>query len=155
MAAGLTIQRFFAKIAVTPAPEGITSGPCWIWTATKNRKGYGMFRANRYGSAHRYAYRTLIGPIPLGLHIDHLCRNRDCVNPMHMEPVTNAENQRRGKVNQYKSLEACKYGHEFDEANTYYLERKDRQGRITRKCRKCAAQREAKRREAKQKEQIN
>lgn len=67
-----------------------TSG-CWNWQAAKNQ-GYGTFRGQR---AHRWAYEKLVGPIPEGLTIDHLCRNRGCVNPSHMEPVTASENARR------------------------------------------------------------
>lgn len=73
--------------------------PCWIWTASKNWDGYGQFRwGGRQQLAHRVSYQILVGAIPPGLELDHLCRVRDCVNPAHLESVTSAENTRRGKV---------------------------------------------------------
>lgn len=71
-------------------------GACWEWIGARIAAGYGVFwngRLNTY--AHRFAYELLVGPIPAGLTIDHLCRNTSCVNPAHMEPVTRAENNRR------------------------------------------------------------
>lgn len=71
--------------------------PCWVWQRAKDSKGYG--RATIDGStklAHRIFYEKFVGPIPLGLSLDHLCRNPPCVNPSHLEPVTHAENCRRG-----------------------------------------------------------
>jgi len=75
------------------------SGECWLWTRSKNAEGYGVAHVRVDGqllrSAHRAAYTLEVGPIPEGLHIDHLCRTRDCVRPSHLEPVTPAENNRR------------------------------------------------------------
>jgi hypothetical protein len=72
-------------------------GPCWLFTGCTDTKGYGSFRhAGGNYRAHRFAYELLVGPIPEGLQIDHLCRVLVCVNPRHLEPVTNDENQRRG-----------------------------------------------------------
>ena len=82
--------RFWAKI------QRAESG-CWIWQGALVR-GYGSFQTGAAGGsvlAHRYAYELLVEPIPLGLTIDHLCRNTRCVNPSHLEPVTLAENIRR------------------------------------------------------------
>lgn len=70
---------------------------CWIWQRSLNRAGYGAWPRRRDSSlAHRRMYELHVGPIPEGLHLDHLCRVPSCVNPEHLEPVTNAENSRRG-----------------------------------------------------------
>ena len=83
-------DRFLAKIVASP-------NGCWIWQSGTNADGYGLFRVDgRMVRAHRFAYELLVGPIPEGLELDHLCRVRNCVNPAHMEPVTHAENMRRG-----------------------------------------------------------
>ena len=66
---------------------------CWEWNWSRSDTGYGRIHDKQ---AHRVIYEQMVGPIPPGLHLDHLCRNRGCVNPDHMEPVTNAENVRRG-----------------------------------------------------------
>lgn len=82
-------QRFWDKVRLEP------SG-CWLWTANTNR-GYGNFTvAGKTRKAHRISYQTFVGAIPDGLALDHLCRVRACVNPSHLEPVTWAENVRRG-----------------------------------------------------------
>jgi hypothetical protein len=74
------------------------SGDCWLWMGARTR-GYGRFEVDGKGMAvHRFAYELLIGPVPEGLQIDHLCRNRPCVNPAHLEPVTNRENTMRGQT---------------------------------------------------------
>lgn len=70
------------------------SGDCWLWTGRMMNNGYGRF-GHRGVAAHRAVYEALVGPIPPGREIDHLCRQRACVNPDHMEPVTPSENQRR------------------------------------------------------------
>ena len=82
------IERFWAK--VTP------DGSCWRWTAHRSASGYGMFgQDRRVFYAHRWSYEHFVGPIPEGLHIDHLCNNAWCVKPDHLEPVTQAENNQR------------------------------------------------------------
>jgi|SRR5450756_109757 len=94
---------------------------CWEWLGTKNPKGYGNIRRDDDGpiiSVHRLAYQSLVGPIPVGLEIDHLCFNRACVNPAHLEPVTRRENVLRGARNQNYGKPECIWGHPFDEANT-------------------------------------
>jgi hypothetical protein len=97
---------------------------CWLWTGGKTTKGYGCIRRadGREALAHRMAYELFVGPIPAGLIIDHLCRLPSCVNPSHLEPVTNAENLRRGDLSRNNGAALrthCKRGHPFDEANTY------------------------------------
>lgn len=81
-------------------PKVDKNGPngCWLWTGTKAR-GYGqMIIAGKTAKAYRVVYELVIGPVPEGLVLDHLCRNPPCVNPAHMEPVTQAENVRRGNL---------------------------------------------------------
>jgi hypothetical protein len=69
---------------------------CWLWTGQTDRRGYGRFRTAASNLAHRFGYEALVGPIPDGLVIDHLCRVTRCVNPHHLEPVTQRENVVRG-----------------------------------------------------------
>ena len=117
-------------------------GDCRTWARGVNGRGYGnMFVGGVTKSAHRVAYEALVGPIPEGLHIDHLCRNKLCINPLHLEPVTCAENNRRGlspeitrRINGDKTH--CKNGHEFTPSNTYLARLKD--GRTRRSCRICS-----------------
>lgn len=70
---------------------------CWLWLGSKSSYGYGIYVLNGKSiPAHRYAYERFNGPIPKGLQIDHLCRVKNCVNPTHLEVVTQLENIRRG-----------------------------------------------------------
>jgi hypothetical protein len=88
---------------------------CWLWTLCLDLGGYGT--TSHYGltwRAHRLSYEAHVGPIPDGMVIDHLCRIRHCVNPAHLEPVTSAENIRRGETGA-KPKDICKRGHLFSE----------------------------------------
>lgn len=104
---------------------------CWRWTGHIHPNGYGQFDS---GLAHRFSYEYFVGKIPDGLQIDHLCRNRWCVNPEHLEPVTYIENQLRSPVtilSSYPIKTHCKRGHKYDESNT----RVDKKGH--RHCNEC------------------
>ena len=102
-------------------PKVDRSGECWLWTARINYKGYGQFKVgNQQTFAHRFSYELLVGPIPEGLQIDHLCRVRNCVNPAHLEPVTPRENTRRGEGgSNMRAKTHCPQGHPYSEDNIY------------------------------------
>ena len=110
---------------------------CWIWRGSRHPGGYGQLgrltATGRTELAHRLVYTLLVGPIPDGLTLDHICRNRLCVNPDHLEVVTPGVNVLRGiglsAVNARKVR--CKRGHPFDSANTRV------NGRGERQCRAC------------------
>lgn len=111
--------RFWQR--VTQSTNG-----CWIWIGTRSTKGYGQFSptAIKRVAAHRWAYELLIGAIPDGLTLDHLCRNRECVNPTHLEPVTNRENLLRGVglTAQNAAKTHCTNGHPYAPENTGHRE---------------------------------
>lgn len=98
------------------------SGGCWTWTASLKPDGYGWFRLDgKVRLAHRVAYEAFIGPIPSGLELDHLCRNRRCVRPDHLEAVTHRENLLRGETITAAQVSRthCPRGHGYDPENTY------------------------------------
>jgi len=111
---------------------------CWWWTARINNNGYGTFRLGRRSlgesrtvMAHRFAYENLVALIPEWLQLDHLCRNRACVNPDHVQIVDAAENTRRS-MSARKMY--CKNGHKYTRGNTYINPKTGR-----RSCRTCRA----------------
>ena len=91
-------ERFWAKVREGAVPTYAPHlGECWIWSGSVSTQGYGKF-SNPSLLAHRVSYESMVGPIPEGLAIDHLCRVRTCVNPAHLDPVTAAENTRRENI---------------------------------------------------------
>lgn len=114
--AGLTVEeRFWSKVRKDE------SG-CWLWTDVPANTGYGMFSVEgRSRLAHRFAYELLVGPIPAGLTLDHLCHVRHCVNPEHLEPVTQAINVGRGRWahSGLPRAEFCKRGHRYADVGFY------------------------------------
>lgn len=114
----------------------VDEGGCWLWLGATTVGGYPSFYyEGRLQLGHRVAYRMFVGVIPDGLHLDHLCSVRRCVNPSHLEPVTCLENVRRAAA----LVTHCPRGHEYDEANTVVY-------RGMRKCRTCHRDRERARR---------
>lgn len=116
----------------------LPTGFCWEWTGSLVGKGYGgyKYKGTRY-AAHRISYTLLIGSIPLDKVLDHLCRNIRCVNPDHLEIVTQAENVRRGWLRLVQGGKThCPQGHEYSEENI--INRKSGLGRT---CRLCALDR--------------
>ena len=115
---------------------------CWIWQKGKTHNGYPLVsvaRVMRY--AHRLQYERTKGPIPPGMDLDHLCRNRDCINPEHLEPVTRSENLRRGAGAQmlrarHAAVTHCPQGHPYNAENTYL--RPNGRGRLCRLCQRAA-----------------
>ena len=119
------MERFWSKVKKTDT--------CWLWQSA-TCKGYGLFSyLGKEVYAHRFSYELLVGPIPEGMELDHLCRSPACVNPARLEPVTHQENCRRGEAGRHKCRRIhCKWGHEFTPENTYVDPRGDRHCRICR-----------------------
>lgn len=140
---GATVARRFVRghNVKGDGPDYIidTSTGCWLWQRA-TRYGYGHKKVGgKDWRAHRWYYEQVNGPVPAGLQLDHLCRVRACVNPDHLEPVTQTENIRRGQTH-------CKNGHEFTAENIY------RTPEGTRQCRECGRERCRARRRAAEKQ---
>ena len=129
-------DRFWSKVKKTDG--------CWLWQGAVNARGYGWFYIgqHRQGTrrafeAHRFAYQVLVGSVPPGKELDHLCRNSLCVKPEHLEPVTHRENILRGEspfaINSRK--EYCHRGHRLEGENLILQYKPD--GYIERRCRTC------------------
>lgn len=127
-------DRFWSKVDRDgPLPEKRPElGPCWLWTASTSEKrgGYGQFNLERGAvrKAHQLAYELLVGPIPDGLELDHLCRRSACVRPEHLEPVTRLENFLRGDHPSAVAHRAgtCRRGHPRIPETTTYKRNGDR-----------------------------
>lgn len=128
------LAAFWRKVEV------LGPNDCWMWRGARDNNGYGVVtlvsRPHKGVASHRFAYEAQVGPIPVGLQIDHLCRNRLCQNARHLEPVTQKVNLLRGEGwgAQAARKTECPSGHPYDEVNTRWY-----QGR--RYCRACHAAR--------------
>lgn len=122
----------------------VSTNECWLWAGMVNSNDYGCIQVKidgkwRSRQAHRIVYEALIGEIPKGLVLDHLCRTPRCVNPDHLDPVTDKENILRGigmgAINAKRTH--CMYGHEFNLTNTYWRKSGGR------RCRTCSMRAQA------------
>lgn len=127
-------ERFWSKVnreGPGPLVKGV-EGRCWVWTASLHSEGYGQIKVEgKVWKAHRVAWVLTHGALDDDLVIDHLCRNRKCANPAHLEPVTNRVNILRGEVGARARRPVCAAGHEHNDQNT----RIDPKG--FRRCRAC------------------
>lgn len=133
-------ERYWPKVAVGSFDE------CWPWVGHVDQRGYGRIKIGglrgRAAHAHRVGYELQVGPIPEGLVIDHLCRNRACQNARHLEPVTMRENTLRGEPGKYQTKRThCPRGHAYSPENTL------RDGN-RRRCRACVRAYDKRRRAA-------
>lgn len=141
------LTRLFSKISINPAIQW-NGSPCWGWAARVSDDGYGQFWwQGTMERAHRVLYAWLVGKLPkrYAFHVDHLCRNRACCNPVHLEMVTAEENAARSNapptINKRKTH--CVRGHEFTDSNTKI----ERTG--SRRCVTCKRDDDARRRTSK------
>ncbi len=122
-------------------PFSLAPNDCWNWTGYIRKNGYGQLRVRGDKLpwlAHRYVYSQLVGPLVEGHDLDHLCRNKACVNPKHLEQVTHRENCLRG--DSFAAVQArkthCMRGHEFTPENTWRQPSKQGKGRACKICQK-------------------
>jgi hypothetical protein len=129
------LDRFWTY-AAAPSDEA-----CWEWTGGLDRRGYGMFWSGAQGvRAYRWLYERMVGAVPAGMHLDHLCRNTKCVNWHHLEVVTPRENIMRGEgvAARFAARTHCDQGHPFSGDNL--IVSTDRRGYVRRRCRVCAVE---------------
>ena len=129
------VERFWRQVD--------RSQDCWLWRGRQDSRGYGKNWIMGESLAHRVAYRLVVGDVPAGLEIDHLCRTPLCVRPEHLEPVTHRVNVQRGMAAAVtgargRAMTACKRGHPFDTANTRWGRGGHGQPAGRRHCRRCA-----------------
>lgn len=107
--------RFWTKVKKHSPSE------CWLWTASRNSDGYGAFRIHgETVGAHRYAYQEYAGKLVSIVELDHLCKVRHCVNPLHLEQVSHRENAMRARENNYNAKKThCPLKHKYSDSNTY------------------------------------
>jgi hypothetical protein len=119
--------RFWSRVRIR---EG-----CWVWVGCRDQFGYGQISIDNVRvRVHRVSYTWLVGPVPEGLELDHLCRNPSCCNPKHLEPVTHQENMIRGNAGKWQRDKThCKHGHRFTEDNIMPTGK----GGVFRRCRAC------------------
>lgn len=134
------VERFWPKVNKNgPIPDYRPDlGPCWLWTASLRWNGYGHFSTgvgSKSTVAHKFCYELLVGPVPKGMQLDHLCRVRHCLNPQHLEPVTQRTNILRGSGFSARNIVKthCPQGHEYT-ADNLKASRKDR---VSRQCLTC------------------